>query len=88
MTSQPTAPFTPFYALASGLRGFGSVERGPVTELRVLVTRVEGEYVWVRTADLFDAGTPLVLSPSQITPFSDYEAVEMVRHQDGLVYFG
>lgn len=49
-------------ALASGLRGF------PSSILRVRVERIEGSNVWVRTADLLDAGTPLVLDASQVEP--------------------
>lgn len=48
------------YAIASGLRGFRS------STLRVHVLRVEGAYAWVRTADIQDAGTALVLDVSQI----------------------
>lgn len=50
----------PRYAVAYELQGFG------YTSLRVNVTRVEGTYAWCRTADLRDAGTPLILDLSQI----------------------
>ena len=48
------------YAIASNLIGFAS------SALRVIVTRTEGTYVWVTTADLADAGTKLVLDASQV----------------------
>ena len=68
------------HALATGLRGFQS------STLRVRVTRTEGDYVWVVTADLQDVGTPLVLDASQIQPIeSDFVPVTM--HRDGLVAF-
>ena len=63
-------------ALASGLVGF------PSTTLRVRVTRTEGNYAWVVTADLLDAGTKLVLDASQVSPET---ASEAVRHGCGLV---
>ena len=50
------------YAIASGLKGFGIH-----TSLRVRVLEVRGDYVWVITADMADAGTRLVLDPSQLT---------------------
>jgi len=50
------------YAVAYGLKGFG---RG-TTHLRVVVERETSEYVWVRTHDRKDKGSPMVLSPSQI----------------------
>ena len=57
------------HAVAHNLRGFGLS-----TTLRVFVTRIDvaSGNVWVRTADLCDAGTPLVLDISQVEP----EAVE------------
>ena len=58
------------YALATGLRGFGPNN----TTLRVRVERAEGAYVWVRTADLRDAGTALVLDASQVEYLEDEEA--------------
>lgn len=73
-----SSPAVPFYAVASGLRGFRS------DRLRVRVTRLEDGFAWVRTADLLDAGTPLTLDAGQIAP----ETPEMVcRHADGLVAF-
>ena len=67
------------YAVASGLRGFRS------STLRVRVTDRRDGLVWVRTADLLDAGTPLVLDEAQVAS----EAPEMVvRHCTGLVTFG
>ena len=66
------------YAVASGLKGFRS------STLRVKVTRQEGQYTWVVTADLLDTGTPLVLDTAQVTP----EASETVLiHRTGLVAF-
>lgn len=65
------------HAIATGLRGF------PSSTMRVFVTRISGDYVWVRTADLLDAGTPLTLDISQVEP----EAPVMVeRHADALVW--
>jgi hypothetical protein len=66
------------HAIAHNLRGFRS------STLRVFVTRVEGAYVWVRTADLIDAGTPLVLDAAQVEP---EQPVTVERHADGLVWF-
>ena len=53
------------HALAHNLRGFG-----PSSTLRVFVTRIDeaSGNVWVRTADLCDAGTPLVLDINQVEP--------------------
>lgn len=66
------------YAVASGLKGFRS------STLRVKITRQEGQYTWVVTADLLDAGTPLVLDTVQVTP----EVSETVlTHRSGLVAF-
>lgn len=66
------------YAVASGLKGF------MVSDLRVRITRQEGPYTWVVTADLLDAGTPLVLDTAQVTP----EQPETVLvHKSGLVAF-
>ena len=67
------------YALASGLVGFRS------STLRVRVTREEGPYVWVVTADLMDAGTPLTLDAAQVVREAP---VVVERHRDGLVTFG
>ena len=69
---------TPFYAIANSLVGF------PRESMRVKVTRIEGDYAWVRTADLMDAGTPLTLDLSQIEPERN-EVV--VRHSAGFVAF-
>lgn len=52
--------FTPYYALASNLIGFKR------DTLRVKVVRSEGNYRWIVTADLSDAGTHLVLDSSQV----------------------
>jgi hypothetical protein len=68
------------YAIATGLVGFRS------SELRVKVTRAEGEYVWVVTADLQDAGTFLVLSASQVEAEPQATA-EVLSHKTGLVAF-
>jgi len=66
------------YAVASGLIGFRS------STLRVKVTRQEGPYTWIVTADLLDAGTPLVLDTAQVTP----EVPETVlMHKAGMVAF-
>lgn len=69
----------PRYAIAYGVRGFGKV-----SHIRVCVTRVEGDYVWCRTASLRDAGTPLVLDLSQIEWESDWQD-DAVCHRGGLV---
>jgi hypothetical protein len=69
-----TTPTT--YAVASGLIGFRS------STLRVIVTRREGSYVWVRTADLLDAGTALVLDASQV---KNEEPETVLYHREGLV---
>jgi hypothetical protein len=53
-------PKSSLYGLAHGLIGFRS------STLRVRIERRESGYVWVRTADLLDAGTPLVLNSSQV----------------------
>jgi hypothetical protein len=66
------------YGIASGLRGFAS------STLRVRITRTQGSYVWVVTADLLDAGTPLTLDASQVTA-EEPETVPM--HRNGLVAF-
>lgn len=65
--------------IASSLIGF------PSSSLRVNVIRREGGYVWVRTADLLDSGTALVLSASQVQP---EEAETVSFHKTGLVTFG
>lgn len=77
----PALP-TPLYAIATGLRGFAS------DSLRVLVVRAEGPNVWVRTADLRDAGTPLVLDASQVTLEEDLPSEGDAVHAAGLVVFG
>ena len=66
------------YAVASGLKGFRS------STLRVKITRQDGPYTWVVTADLLDAGTPLVLDTAQITPEVSETAL---IHRAGLVAF-
>ena len=73
------------HAFAHRLIGF------PSTTLRVFVTRIDeaSGNVWVRTADLLDAGTPLTLDISQVE--SEEEAAWAAeveagwRHRDGLV---
>lgn len=67
------------YAIASRLIGFAN------SELRVKITRVELGYVWIVTADLLDAGTPLTLDASQVTP---EQAATVESHRAGLVTFG
>ena len=71
--------FSPFYATASKLVGFRS------DTLRVKVLRSEGNYRWVVTADLLDAGTQLVLDASQVK--SEKSEITL-RHKNGLVVFG
>ena len=66
------------HAVAKNLRGFS------VTELRVKVTRQQGDYTWVTTADLLDCGTHLVLDTSQIYP---EEPETVLIHKDGLIAF-
>lgn len=66
------------YALASDLKGFAS------STLRVRVTRREGDYVWIITADLRDAGTRLVLRASQVVGEEPEQG--LLRHQTGLVF--
>ena len=68
------------YALASDLKGFAD------TTLRVRVIRREGDLVWVRTADLRDAGTPLVLNASQIE--AEPEPEPFLMHFAARVMFG
>jgi hypothetical protein len=65
------------YAVAHGLKGFGT------DSLRVRVTRIDvaSNNVWVVTADLRDAGTPLTLDGSQIEPETQGETL---RHVSGL----
>lgn len=70
--------FSSFYAIASGLVGFKS------DTLRVKVIRSEGDYRWVVTADLQDAGTKLVLDASQVKP---EEPETVLMHKNGLVCF-
>jgi len=53
--------FASYYAIASNLIGFRS------NTLRVKVLRSEGNYRWVITADILDAGTRLCLDSSQIS---------------------
>ena len=66
------------YAIATGLRGFR------VSTLRVRIVRdLQGCYDVV-TADLLDAGTPLILSKDKVqleTP------CEVISHKSGLVQF-
>lgn len=72
----------PAYAVAYGVKGFGRI-----SHIRVNVTRVEGDCVWCRTADIRDAGTPLVLSLSQIEWEVEWKDEDFV-HKDGLVTLG
>lgn len=68
------------YALASHLVGFADAL------LRVRVERIEGRIAWVRTADLREAGTPLVVDLSQLRGFEiQREEDGAVRHRTGLV---
>ena len=72
------------HAFAHNLIGF------PCTTLRVMVTRVDevNGFVWVRTADLLDAGTPLVLNIRQVESEEEAAwAAETTRHCNGLVTF-
>jgi len=69
--------FKPFHAVAHNLVGFSS------SSLRVIVTRQQGDYCWVTTADLQDVGTKLVLDRFQVVPEEDTTTV--VRHPAGLV---
>ena len=66
------------YAIASNLRGFRA------SSLRVRILRVSGDYVWVRTADLLDVGTNLVLDASQV---EEESSSFNLRHNGGLVEF-
>jgi hypothetical protein len=67
------------YAIAYGVIGF------PKSSIRVKVTEDRDGYVWVRTADLMDAGTPLVLDRSQIEYELDWPVEDVYMHRDGLV---
>lgn len=67
------------YAIASGLRGFGT------SELRVRVREIRDGVAFVVTADLRDAGTPLVLDPDQVR--AEPQTTTVVSHRDGLVGF-
>ena len=70
------------YGLASGLVGF------PTSELRVKVTEAaRSGHIWVMTADLADAGTPLVLREEQVQPLEDYVSADAWQHKSGLVIF-
>jgi hypothetical protein len=71
---------TPATALAHNLRGFRA------TTLRVIVEEARDGHVWVRTADLLDAGTALVLNAAQVTPID--EPAPAVRHTNGLITLG
>jgi hypothetical protein len=68
------------YGIAHNLRGF------EYPSLRVRVERIDGDNIWVRTADLSDAGTPLTLDISQVEMFTSHDA-PIWRHKDGLVEF-
>lgn len=52
----------PVYALAENLVGF------PSSTLRVIVEHIEEGNAWVRTADLLDSGTPLIIDVNQLRP--------------------
>ena len=54
-------------------------------DMRVKVERIDerSNNVWVRTADLRDAGTPLVLDLDRVRPEPEGDA--SLRHRDGLV---
>lgn len=65
------------YAIASGLIGFQA------SELRVRVTEIRGDYAWVITADILDAGTRLILNPGQLREIED--PAPSLRHCNGLV---
>ncbi len=65
------------YGIARNLIGFRS------SSLRVRIEREEMGYVWVRTADLLDAGTCLVLDAAQVEVETEYETV--LRHKDALI---
>lgn len=67
------------FGTATNLVGFRS------STLRVEVLERRDGYVWVRTADLLDVGTPLTLDASQVT--SEAEG-SVVVHKDGLVILG
>ena len=77
-TSSSSTTLSPKYGIASNLKGFGDR-----TWLRVRIEREEYGLVWVRTADLADAGTPLVLKAEQVEVETEYETV--LRHKDGLI---
>lgn len=74
-----TTSSTPKYGVARNLIGFRS------TTLRVRIEREEFGMVWVRTADLLDAGTTLVLDAKQVEPETDYR--EEVQYKGGFVTF-
>ena len=68
------------YAIANNLVGFGSL----FTSLRVRVKEIRDGNAFVITADLHDAGTHLVIDPSQLS-FPENESV--YQHRNGLVIF-
>lgn len=76
MTTTEGTPMTE-YGIANNLRGFRA------STLRVRIERRERNYVWVRTADLLDAGTPLVLDASQVEP--EAASTATVPHPAALV---
>ena len=67
------------YGIANGLVGFSN------DRLRVRIERTDGRYVWCRTADLADAGTPLTLDASQVEPLN--EEGHTTSHRSGFVIF-
>ena len=69
------------FALASGLIGFRS------STLRVRVTERRNGLVWCRTADLQDAGTPLVLRDDQVRD-EPSEFFNVLVHAAGFVGLG
>ena len=74
------------YVLASRLKGFVDRSGIETSNLRARVTRIEGDNVWIITADLRFPGVPLVLDLSQVSPIETYRD-RILRHRDGLVSF-
>lgn len=68
------------YAIANNLKGFGSL----FTSLRVRVKEIRNGNAFVVTADLHDAGTHLVINPSQL---STIESEVRLQHRNGLAVF-
>ena len=80
-SAQKGASMAHQYGLATGLKGFG-----PISTLRVRILEARDGVVFVVTADLADAGTRLVLNPSQVEP--EPSAAEPSVHATGLVALG